>query len=705
MAISFKQRVCETCGGDLVLDQARGCYVCMYCGNTYERSESYDGNLSVRNAALQALNSVASLGGSLDKWDTVEDNLNDCLKIDPSYAGTIVAQLAAAFSRVRVLGRTDPNAAKAELSKVSGAYAKLGKGFDPSTHGDEADFYDAIESADARTLLAGVFTAFHDDARASYLENGIHSSDLHSSEAAMMLITRAFEQKDWDKLDDTLTSPAVIDANAVFARLLTEYPDREGKAQDAELLLGKGVDAQAAREAASAYLRSSDDAPDTKVAVLQRCTAHGVAPTGEAMAKLLGEAGPEACSTIFEKLPGGVLTDGDVSQLTRALQTNEPVDVMGTCLAALASAGYFVDLRADDALAFMERTDLPVADRVSGWKTLCDAGLEPRRRQSVFDDILLKLPAADAAKDAADAAKGASDAAKDAAQESSDTADSAAAQESAPAQESSAAVDPAAAKPTLLAAIAATLPDGPSPFTVRTYLGESTIDGTAKPQVLASFLGTLGSAPVLQAAASDYEHSHPDGPDIALAVLRVLAEAGIIDSIGGSMGAAAFQAVGSGVQASPHALDEYLTLTLAPNASEPFNPATAQGLVVPGLQVSPGNAMSFLFATPDFPGKGDMFAHMLHGTVLDADASVQVYTQPAGALLIAPLLQCYLLACTDGPATAQGVIAALQPVTTQLNCDVTFAGTPTRFRKLVRSGQVAVPQSTAAFCEGIGMFQ
>ena len=83
MAISFKQRVCETCGGDLVLDQARGCYVCMYCGNTYERSESYDGNLSVRNAALQALNSVASLGGSLDKWDTVEDNLNDCLKIDP----------------------------------------------------------------------------------------------------------------------------------------------------------------------------------------------------------------------------------------------------------------------------------------------------------------------------------------------------------------------------------------------------------------------------------------------------------------------------------------------------------------------------------------------------------------------------------------------------------------------------------------------
>lgn len=701
MAISFKQRVCETCGGDLVLDQARGCYVCMYCGNTYERSESYDGNLSVRNAALQALNSVASLGGSLDKWDTVEDNLNDCLKIDPSYAGTIVAQLAAAFTRVRVLGRTDPNAAKAELSKVSGAYAKLGKGFDPSTHGDEADFYDAIESADARTLLAGVFTAFHDDARASYLENGIHSSDLHSSEAAMMLITRAFEQKDWDKLDDTLTSPAVIDANAVFARLLTEYPDREGKAQDAELLLGKGVDAQAAREAASAYLRSSDDAPDTKVAVLQRCTAHGVAPTGEAMAKLLGEAGPEACSTIFEKLPGGVLTDGDVSQLTRALQANEPVDVMGTCLAALAAAGYFVDLRADDALAFMERTDLPVADRVSGWKTLCDAGLEPRRRQSVFDDILLKLPAANAAKSAADAPANVAVTADAEAPADAETPKDAAPADAA----ATGANDPTAAKPTLLAAIAATLPDGPSPFTVRTYLGESTIDGTAKPQVLASFLDMLGSAPVIRTAASDYEHTHPDDSDTALAVLRVLAEAGVIDSIGGSMGSAGFQAVGSGVQASPHALDEYLTLTLKPNASEPFNPTTAQGLVVPGLQVSPGNAMSFLFATPDFPGKGDMFAHMLHGTVLDADAPVQVYTQPTGALLIAPLLQCYLLASTDGPDTAQSVIAALQPVTSQLNCDVTFAGTPTRFRKLVRSGQVTVPQSTAAFCEGIGMFQ
>lgn len=694
MAISFKQRVCETCGGDLVLDQARGCYVCMYCGNTYERSESYDGNLSVRNAALQALNSVASLGGSLDKWDTVEDNLNDCLKIDPSYAGTVVAQLAAAFTRVRVLGRTDPNAAKAELSKVSGAYAKLGKGFDPATHGDEADFYDAIESADARTLLAGVFTAFHDDARASYLENGIHSSDLHSSEAAMMLITRAFEQKDWDKLDDTLTSPAVIDANAVFARLLTEYPDREGKAQDAELLLGKGVDAQAAREAASAYLRSSDDAPDTKVAVLQRCTAHGVAPTGEAMAKLLGEAGPKSCSTIFEKLPGGVLTDDDVAQLTHALQANEPVDVMGTCLAALAAAGYFVDLRADDALAFMERADLAVADRVSGWKTLCDAGLEPRRRQSVFDDILLKLPAADAPADVAVTA------------DVEAPADAETPKDAAPADAAATgANDPAAAKPTLLAAIAATLPDGPSPFTVRTYLGESTIDGTAKPQVLASFLDTLGSAPVIRTAASDYEHTHPDDSDTALAVLRVLAESGIIDSIGGSMGSAGFQAVGSGVQASPHALDEYLTLTLKPNASEPFNPTTAQGLLVPGLQVSPGNAMSFLFATPDFPGKGDMFASMLHGTVLDADAPVQVYTQPTGALLIAPLLQCYLLASTDGPDTAQSVIAALQPVTSQLNCDVTFAGTPTRFRKLVRSGQVTVPQSTAAFCEGIGMFQ
>lgn len=678
MAVSFAKRTCETCGGTLKFDGQKNVFVCQYCGNTYERTESYDGAYSVRNAAIQALNSMTSLGGTLDGWSLVQDNLNECMKIDPSYIGSTIAQLAASVQRAMILAPNGREAVRADLDKAQTCFAKLPQPFDTETCLEEAEFYSKIDSSDVRTLLTNVFSAFHDNARVDFINNGIDVGDIHSTEAAMTMINRAFSAQDWDLLDKALQSPAAIDTGALFKRLLEQYPDNDHKAGNIAGIITRGVDEQTVSEDLSRYLSQTSDSARTRYAVCSSCMARGIVPDGAGLCALFqaltdesdtqSEAG-ESIIALLGELPEGRLSDADTASIVGFILAKTSGKDIPRALGALKESGYFIDLRAEDILAVLVDDSRSVDDRIALWNTACGMGLEPRRRQIILSDYLGTRPSA------------------------ADLADSQEQQQ-----------DSRPAKIRILEAIAKNLPDGVNPLVVENYLMKQPCpDGERKPDIINVLLSFTTVGETLRRKAIDYQNSTPDTPQTTTRVLEALASHGVIQTIGGALGQTGVEAMRSaGVSASPSALDEYLRSTLGTLNGQAFDQVTAQNLVVAQSRVSAPMVVAYLLSAPDSMMKAQFASRLLKAC--PADLSAPITINLPGGQFTAPMLQCYLVANQDSEQTAAGIVEALKQYTAKLNVDVEYMGNSMKFRKFVRSGFVNLPASTSGECMQIGLF-
>lgn len=482
MAFSYRQRECETCGGQLRLDERTNLYECIYCGNTYEREQQYDGQFSVRYAAKQALATLldAALAddGTITNWQLVQNNLNDCQKIDPSYAGTTVAQLAASIQRVRLL-MGNREAVRTDLAQAQAAYQRLGSPFDPAIQEEEADFYDKLDSADITAMLISVFGTFGDDARVRYLQDGFSAADINSSSAALDALGRAFSLGDWAQVDALVDSSAPIDAMMLFERLLREYPDTERKVGNVASAVMRGAGGQRACDALSDYLKHTDDSVDTRFGIAQGARDRGIVPDGEAIAALIDASGGDAraASLLAGAQNAGSLGDEDVAVIVRALLTRSPGRVAAQGLNALADAGHYLVFPQDAMLAMLTRTDLAPDDRKSLLATAARAGMTQRRRQAILADY---LRAQVAAKE----------------------------------------------KITTISLLADGL-NGINPMTVEDYLLHGSVDGAAKPEVLQALLAHVTARETIRMSAQRYCSAAPDSMQVGTAVMRVLSAAGM----------------------------------------------------------------------------------------------------------------------------------------------------------------------------------
>lgn len=476
MAFSFKQRECATCGGTLRFNKEANEYECIYCGNLYEREERYDGQFSVRYAAVQALSALndVSLGadGTLANWQMVQNNLNDCQKIDPSYPGSIVAHLAASITRVRFL-MSNKEAVRTDLAQAQSAYAKLDKPFNADANDVEADFYDNIESSDVRSLLISVFGTFHDGERVSYIEQGFNAEQVSSISAASAMFSRAFSNGDYRQVDELLQSPAQIDADELFGRILKEYPDGEQKIANISTVIMRGVSAQRGRDLLSDYLESSSDSLKSKLAIAQACLNRGVVLRGRSLDMLISSGGGgDDVMALLSGVGGGVFTDNDVALIVRALLTKASAKMMTQGFDALAQAGYYLDFPCDDVVSMLERDDLSVQDKT----TVCDAlnrgGLGEKRRRSVFAALLERGGNPET-------------------------------------------------KISLLDMLAERLAEV-NPMSVENYLMRSGVDGAAKPRVLAAVMRHVRSRETLRSSAARYSSTTSDPGTVRDGVIAVL---------------------------------------------------------------------------------------------------------------------------------------------------------------------------------------
>lgn len=384
MAFSYKQRECETCGGTLKLLKDADEYECIYCGNHYEKQESYDGQFSVRYAATQALQALLDVSkdaqGNLTNWSLVETNLNDCQKIDPSYAGSIVANLAASITRVRFL-MNNREAVRTDLAQAKQQYDKLGTSFNPEINDVEADFYDNLESSDIRSLLISVFQTFKDAARVGYVQKGFSATDISSEKAASDLISRSFAVGDYGKIDELLQSPAKLEADTLFGRILNEYPDTPHKFDDISAVVIRGVNQQRGRDQLSKYVLESHDSAATKLDIAMGCLNRGIVPNGKALAELMGD---DTSLTLLGAVKSRVLTDDDTDAVVNALLTRAKADVMVRGLNTLVENGYYLDFSQQGLLAMLLRTDLDVQAKTDAYHGILALEVPEKRRQSVL---------------------------------------------------------------------------------------------------------------------------------------------------------------------------------------------------------------------------------------------------------------------------------------------------------------------------------
>lgn len=494
MAFSYKQRECATCGGTLRYDRSAKVYVCIYCGNRYEREESYDGQFSPRNAAVQTLTSLLDVDADMGNWNIVQTNLNDCQKVDPNYPGIIVARIAASIKRVQLMMGKGREAVRTDAAAAQDDYRRLGSPFDPAVNDVEADFYEHLESADVRSLLISVFNTFHDTERVDYISQGFDAEGIHSEQAASDLMSRAFGNRDYAQIDKLLQSPAKLDADALFARILDEYPGEpsdmgERKLGNASTVIMRGMDPQHGRDTLSRYMAGSADPMGLKVRVALACVARGVIPDGKAIAEVIAmqdvSQGNADVITLLGSLKGGALTDDDTAAVVEALLAYADVDTMTKGLNALANDGYYLTFTQDAAMDMLTRSDINVEGKTATYRAMTSIGLSERRRQSIiaaYVEAPVQGPQGPQAL-----------------------------------QDKVRIVDMLAAQV-----------NGINPMNVERYLMDNHADGAAKPQVLAALLAHVTSFASLGMAAARYASSPTDGPGVREAVIGVLRQRGLL---------------------------------------------------------------------------------------------------------------------------------------------------------------------------------
>ena len=654
--VGYKQRECSTCGGHLVYHKDTKEYECTYCGNRYDKTESYDGQFSVRHAAQQVLSALASRNMEL-----VEENLNDCQKIDPSYPGTIIAQLMTRLNEAGVAAREgDSQASNSAISRAIHLYKKLPPSFDEATCEDEADFYENIDSADIRSLLIRNFRMLKDSARVAFVEQSFQAESIHGVAAAKDALIDAVSNESWEKIDALLESQAKLDTAYLIESLLSVYPDCDKKIENVGKCLSRGFDKNKARKELSSYLETSRDSFSTKTAIVSAFASKAVAPPGRSVALLLS-AKPDdpSCKALLSSLCVMPQNDEDVGDILSGLFNHASSDNIVTALDGLSQSSSFLSFSQETMLAMLLRDDLSLEQKMSCFDAAAKHGMTEKRKQALFGDVL------------------------------------------------SAPISDMEAKIGLLDQLGQRV-SSVNPVASENYLLRSTVDAEGKPLVLQCILKFVSARGSLEYSAKRYLSSSVDPIDVHNNVIMVLVREGLIDTadnLGGMISTgdtayvvdAAREMKQAGVKMGVTVLSDYLDQTLG---TEKYDSSVFLELYSRESRISPELFVRFIFDAPDVDSKSDK-AKMLYDALTASLNGYAIKVDTPSGLFEGPVLHAYLLKTTDGVKTVDDIAKILLNTATKPNMEVTLSGKTKKFKKLVQSGDAKLANSAKTFCSSI----
>ena len=470
--VGYQQRVCETCGGTLAYDRAAKEFVCEYCGNRYERTERYDGQFSVRHAALQALHAITRRNTTL-----AEENINDCQKIDPAYPGSLIARFSYALYQAALKSAEgDQDASKNYIHQALEFYGKLPKPFSEAECDAEADFYENIESADVKALLLNYFSMVHDGERFAYVDERFDPSQVHGDTTSA--IAREIDEGDWESVDKLLDSQGTFEPNAMIGRILTRYPASERKVENVHAILRRGLDRERARDVVSSYLASTDDALDVVAAIVTAFANESMSPRGSAVGGFLQSLADGDGAAVVTALGSASYSDEDLSAIGQALLCNARAGVITHTIEVLKNGDNYLSYNVSDLTYALSRADLSQEEKIALIDVVGRNGLTPKKRQALFGEMLM-------------------------------------------------AAVPVGDKQAILGALAAES-HAINPTMVDRYLNHATVDGPGKAEIMTTLIALTPARESLAYAAKRYAANPSDPPEIASPVLGTLASANLI---------------------------------------------------------------------------------------------------------------------------------------------------------------------------------
>lgn len=653
MGFGYKQRECETCGGPLVSVGDTGEYRCTYCGNRYERTESYDGQFSVRHAAHQVLSALSNRN-----FELAEENLNDCNKIDPAYPGSVAAAIAYHIEQARF--SDDQGTRQNEIAQAISFYKKLARPFEAESPNCEieADFYDNLDSADARSVLINTYKLLKDERRMSFLREDLRPESIHSEKAAVDMLKCAAAEGEFAQIDALLRSSATVDPYLLFAFVLDTYPACDQKLENVRMIMERPFNPGGFRTALSDYLVRSQDDVSCKVSLLEQCAARGVAARGDAVAFLIGQADEQARARIAAALGKLLQSDEDVDQILEACCSHALPDEMRLFVEALAASGSFLAFSQDSMMSLFMRADLATEDKIACFKLAAEHGLTEKRKQSVFAAILLARMNPDE-------------------------------------------------KLTLVAALGEAM-TGINPLTAERYLMECESDGEKKPAVVSVLFSCIEAKGSLEYAANRYASSNKDSLEVHQAVVQQLAREGFVktaQNLDGILSAgdvayavdAARDMKEVGVKLAPNLLQDYLEKSLG---TAEYSSRLFAELASAESRISPDVFIRFLFEAPDEEGKATKVKTLYGALVRDLKGYRTRIAVSAGEVE-ASVFHSYLVGNHDGPKTVEAVARLLLATVDKPNGEVSFNGSSMKFKKLLQKGAVPLPESSRPFCSSL----
>ena len=648
--ISYKQRECDTCGGRLIYLKDEKEYVCAYCGNRYEKTESYDGQYSVRHAALQALSAIAKRN-----YELAEDNLNDCQKIDPNYPGTTVARMSYCLLHAGMKqAEGDSLASKNYINQAIEQYRKLPPAFSEVECDLEADFYENLDSEDIRSLLISNFGLFKDNARASYIDEMFDPSKVRGN--ATNALIREISQEDWEAVDALIGAQGEYDVDTFLGELLAKYPSSQQKSINVSAVLSRGVDGDRARETLSNYLLNARDDADIQAAIVSSFANTGISPEGRAVVHVIRQTpSAESSLSIVKAICEVPQRDSDVEVIIDGVLTSGDGATIKSVIELLSTSGSFLTYQVSSFKTLACRTDLSPDAKIEAIRTATRYGLTAKKEQALFGEIL-ELPL------------------------------------------------PIEEKKELLAALGEDI-KAINPTLIDRYLMHSSVDGVGKAEVLETLIKYIPARESLSYSAKRYVTASVDGMEARNKVVMVLGREGLVeqaDNLSGML-AGSDQAYGieatrdlkeSGIKVGPMALNDYLTKTLGTNE---FSSQTFDELYTPESKTTLEAFVRFVFDAPDAGDKAEhagKLAKRLMGSFVD----FRIKTDTPSGSFEGPLLHAYLLKTADGQKTVNDIAHLLLETARKPNCEMTLNNKTKKFKKFVSSGEVKLSEASAAFC-------
>lgn len=384
MAVSYVNRKCESCGSrKFVYNEKTKTWTCLYCGNTTEKEEKYDGLFTIKNVVKQTLLDVA-----FRRLCSAEKNLIECEKIDSKYVGTIISNLCFLMISATTPGEAGAQDKKNMFAKIK-KYNENLQSENAIITDDEEQLYEFFESSNIYATLVLVFDSINDDKRCKYLEQLLNLEDIDSVETNKNLLSYSLKKQQF-VIADKLIRNGNADKKFALSEILTKYPDNEQKISNAQTLFEQSALTKDDKGIVENYLSETTDFIQTKSKIFESSNVSGLKINTDIIITSLLEKTDdlEIVKSIFYQFCSSKLFDDDIYKIVNYCFNCKNVKITIAGLSALKESSQFITLEQKHIISLFDRHDLTANEKLLILQKAYEFNTDNKQRDAIVNNYL-----------------------------------------------------------------------------------------------------------------------------------------------------------------------------------------------------------------------------------------------------------------------------------------------------------------------------